>query len=286
MGPLCDERVAGLVRRRFVPVFIDCDETGFAYDKDAADFVFPKYDPVKKTGKMTRAWSDVLFMTAGGDILARVHRFASSDTVLVAIANLRKDHPELDEPNAGENEAPSKLERARIQIELQNLEAAKKLLADEDTDDAHYLLGRLARLDGDWATMDLEFARVKGDRFIDDLTLEKAHRFWFDRDYEKLRDQLVDFPKKARRYHESLYFLGLTYFHLEEKERALEIWKILINDLPKDRWTYKADWAYTHVVEPLKLPFKDQRDGTPVSLLGKAGYLQSNPDLKGPSTKK
>ncbi len=287
MGPLCDERVCRLINRRFVPIYFDTEEigkkcTGPGADEDANKFVQAKHKIFNKSGG---SWSDVLLMTPKGELVGKVHRFASSSDVFKALVKARKDHPDFDRPGPLEKNIDDSIQQAQLLIDLGDNDGAQKILEKQETgnDKANYLLGRLARWQNNAKLMETHFAKIKKPAFADDMRMERAYPLWWKKDYEALRDHLKDFSKESARYNESQYYLGLAYYHLKEKEKAIKTWKSMIENMPNDRWAYKADWAYTHVVEPLPRWGFSVVDGAKrTSPVGRAGYLRTNPDLKGP----
>jgi len=61
---------------------------------------------------------------------------------------------------------------------------------------------------------------------------------------------------------------------------ALRIWKETIHVCAQNPWVYRADWAYTNIMQPPRARFTTA--DTPVSLLNRIGYAgPQNLDLKG-----
>ena len=264
-----------LVNRRFVPFYFDLSNRGAAGDADARTFVVAARKELGGAGVPT---PPVLFMNAKGKVLGEVSNYATESQVLAALLKVLKDHPEYCEPTTAEKAEKAVVARAQICIDLQDFEGARKILSTQDSDEARYLLGRLARFARAWDDMEKHFQQVQDNRFAADLRMERAYRLWTDREYAKLRDHLQDFPKSSSRYTEGRYYEGLAAFHLGDEKQALAIWKQTITACDQDAWNYRADWAYTNVIDGEKRGFSTA--GPKTSLLNRIGYMgRRNPDL-------
>ena len=157
---------------------------------------------------------------------------------------VRKDHPGWNKPSAAEKQSANALEAARIRIDLLDFAGARKALAKEKSEEGQYVLGRLARFDGDWREMEERFAKVKDAALRDDVRVERAHALWAHKNYGGLLGFLRDFPKESNRYTEARYYEGLALFHLGKVEAAQKVWASTIKGCSEDPWVYRADWAY------------------------------------------
>ena len=223
----------------------------------------------------------VLFMTPAGKVLGEVSNYASPDQVLATMRKVLKDHPQFNRMTPEEKNEPSPLKRAELLIDLQRYDDAKKALANETSDAAQYLLGRLARFRKDWPAMTKHFALVKDKKLQADVRMESAYRFWHANEFQKLAAHLKGFPKASTRYAEARYFEGLAAFHQGDKKNARSIWEQTIKSRKAEgRWIYRADWAFCASKQGKRRFFSSR--GPTDSLLERIGYMsfRGNPDLK------
>lgn len=258
-----------------MPFYFDLSNSGDAGDPDARKFVVAQR---KELGGAAVPTPPLLFMTTDGKVLGEISNYADADKVLAGLLDILKKHPEFAAPAEAEKNVKDPIAKAQILIDLQDIDGARRVLEKEKSDEAQYLLGRLARFRGDWAEMDKRFALVKSAEYASDLKMERAYRFWSDGKFDKLRDHLKDFPEKSKRRTEASYYLGLAHFHTGDKKKAMEIWKTTIVKCAQDPWIYRADWAYSEAKGGSGVFGATGGDGT---LLKRIGYLgNKNPDLK------
>ncbi|GIW82957.1 MAG: hypothetical protein KatS3mg105_4764 [Gemmatales bacterium] len=261
-----------------MPLYFDLSDRGAAADPEARKFVVAQRKELAGGAVPTPPF---LLMNADGKVLAAVNAYASPDQIYEAMRKVLRNHPEYDQPSEEEKKLRSPIERAQVQIDLGNYDEARKILKSVDTDEAHYLLGRLARFGRNWQEMEKQFACVKNDAFSNDILMERAYPLWFGKKFAELRDHLKGFPKSSRRYTEARYYEGLAWYHLGKKDKALEIWKSTITGCTQDPWIYRADWAYTTTKDSARGIFTTA--GKRTSLLNRIGYMgRRNPDLQGP----
>lgn len=278
-GPLSDARVIGLLNRRFVPLYFDLSDRGAAADPAARKFVVAARPNL---GGRQVPTPPVLILTPEGKVLAETSNYGSTKQVLGMLVRVLKDHPEYNKPSAAEQAATSAMERARIQLDLQDLEGARKTLAREESEQAHYLLGHIARLQKRWGAMGKHLAQVKDAGLKDDARMERAYVLWHEKKYEELGVHLKDFPEQSNRYTEARYFQGLAAFHSGDKEQAQKLWETTVKSCSQDPWIYRADWAYTDLKQGRTRMMSSA--GERVSLLNRIGYMgRRNPDLQGPN---
>lgn len=283
-GPFSDERIVGLANRRFVPFYFDLAGAGFAGDAKAREFVVSERP---KLGGARVPTPPLLFMTPTGEVVGEVSNYASTEEVLAKMRAVLKEHPRFDAPSAAEQAAEG-LELARIRIDLLDYDGARKVLAAIDGPEApaaKYLLGHLARLDGDWEAMDRHFAKVDAEELADDVWIERAWRRWHTAEFEALAKDLEPFPRSSNRFSEARYLYGLARYHQGEKKEAIASWKTMIGACSEDPWVYRADWACDNAGreggKKGRVVFASGGKKTP---LGRIGYMgRRNPDLDGPS---
>lgn len=264
-----------LANRRFVPFYFDLNEHGAAGDGDARKFVVAAKPEL--AGQSVSP-PDVSLHDAEGRILGSVSNFADADAYLKEMIRVLKGIPGALVLDEEERKAPP-LEQAEAWMDLLDYDAASALLegivGQAPDSRASFLLGRIARLRGDREGMERRLAEVKDGALGNDVRMERARALWDAREFEALREALQELKGSEARYLE-----GLALFHLGKREEALKAWKEAVLGHPQDPWVYRADWAYSSVLQAGKAGFStaDAR----VSLLGRIGYLGgSPPDLLG-----
>ena len=291
-GPLSDERVIRLINRRFVPIYFDLSNRGVMADADARKFVVKAAAVLGGGGVPT---PNLMIMTPEGKVVTEVSNYGSTYQVLKGLMKALRKQPKFDQPGPAEKDHKNDLEAADARIDLLDYDGARKMLrklarASKDqtvTDQAHYRLGYLARMDRDWKAMEAHFGKVKDEHkmLANDLRMERAYRFWYGEEYKKLREHLAQFPTGTDRYTEAMYHLGLAQYHLGKKKRAQKTWGGGIKSCSQDPWIYRADWAFTQSKEKRTSGgFSSGQKKT--SLLKRIGYMgRRNPDLSGPPKK-
>lgn len=281
-GPFSDERVIGLANRRFVPFFFDLSNRGAAGDPDARKFLVaarPRF------GRGSVPTPPVFFMTPDGKVLGEVSNYASSDEVLEAMQKVLRDHPAWAKPGSDEASLTG-LERARLLVDLQDLDGALKLLG-EGGDDAHHLArAKIHRRHAAWKAMERELSAVDDETLLDDVRMERAYPLWSGRKWPELEKHLTGFPKDSARFTEARYYLGLAQYHQKNTDAALETWKATIKGCSQDPWIYRADWAFCNAQQKGRRQRFSSR-GPRASLLNRIGYMgRRNPDLNGPGSRR
>lgn len=278
-GPFSDERIIRLVNRRFVPFFFDLSDRGAAADKDARVFVTAERKELAGSQVPT---PPVLLMTASGQVLGEVSNYATEDDMLKALLAVLEKHPEFARPSPHERLLlGSVAAHGLLLMDLQKYDEAAKVLARANSEAAHFVAGRLARLRRNWVRMKKHLAQVKHPGFADDVVMESAYEYWHEGRWEDLMKHLKDFPEDSDRYTEARYYLGLGLYQAGRVDDALALWKSMIETCSQDRWIYRADWAYTNVKEGRRggrRVFTTR--GPKTSLLDRHGYMgRRNPDL-------
>ena len=114
--------------------------------------------------------------------------------LITLTATVLEEHPEYNEPGEDEKRVEDPLARARFLIDLLDYDGARKALAGSKDPAARYVLGRLARRDGDWKSMEKQFSGIDDAGLKDDIRVERAYRFWVGGKFKELRDHLKGFP--------------------------------------------------------------------------------------------
>ena len=265
-----------LVNRRFVPVFFDLSNRGFAGDPKARAFVVKAKPVLGGRGVPT---PPVLFMTPDGKIVAEESNYATTEKFIERLKQVVRDNPEYMRPGKAEQELVILEDRAQVAIDLLDYARARKELVQADSPRACYLRGHLDRLDGKYDSMKKHFAKVGVGELRDDVRMESAHELWAAGKFKELRSALAKFPTKSNRFSEARYYEGLALFHLDKKTEAQALWASTIKGCPQDPWVYRADWAYCQSKSKGgRRRFSSA--GARTSLLNRIGYMgRKNPDL-------
>ena len=277
-GPLSDERVIGLLNRRFVPLYFDLSERRAAGDEDARAFVV---DARWNLGKQRVGAPPTLVMTVDGHVLKEIDNYATSEEVLQSLTHVLTAHPSFNKPTTREAKIRDYKQRARIAMDLQQHDLALKALRNRAAPAARLLRTKVLRRMGNWEAVAKELKRIRSKKLRDEVTVERAWLLLHRNDLVELRDSLKGFPATSKRYSEAKYLQGLAWYHSGLWERALETWEQAIRQGPEGPWIYRADWAYTQVKQGKKtsLNINDKR----VSALNRIGYLarkgKTHPDL-------
>ncbi|MGK0300551.1 MAG: hypothetical protein ACI89X_001423 [Planctomycetota bacterium] len=270
-----------MLNARFVPVYFDLGRGSPAADKDARNFVVKAR---KEFGGRSVSTPPVLIMTTDGEVVAEISNYATEAEMLRGLRKVLKEHPQY----AGEAAAEAKwsrLKQARVQDFLGNDGQVMDLLGGVDgrakcTPEETLFLAQVARRGGsrEHAVELLDSLPVV---LANEVAMEKALLSWTKGDFAAMVKPLTDYPKVGARAAEAAYYAGLAQFHLGEAKRARATWKQLVKAHGDNRWSYRADWAYTQTTNKGKA--KQRRAFTTVgnkSLLGRHGYMgRQNPDL-------
>lgn len=282
-GPFSDERVIGLLNRRFVSFFFDLSDRGFAGDPAAREFVTKIKRDLRGSSVGT---PPVLLVTPDGELAGEFSNYATEAQVLAALQQALAKFPELARPSAAEQALQDDVEKAMLHLDLGEDDAARACLLravdrEPQRERASYELGRLARRHQDYAAMDHRFAAVASAELADDVRVERALAAWQRADFDAMRLQLDDFPKASNRYSEARYLAGLERFHADDKPAAQRIWAAMIGGCSQDPFVYRADWAYANSKREGRSGMTTFRSGQKGSPLGRIGYMgRDNPDLQ------
>ncbi len=280
-GPLSGERIIRLINRRFVPFYFDLSNSGAAGDAAARSFITTRRKELAGASVPT---PPVLFITPEGEIVGEMSNYAPPDEFLAGMLAVLKKHPKYNRPGPEESKATTNLEKGKILLELQSLDEAARLLQSDGGEEAHYLLGQMARRRGDWEAMGRHFERVRRVDLSDDVRMEKAYRLWADRAFDPMDSWLEAVPPDSNRFVEAQYYRGLALFHQGKKDEAFSMWKRNVEEHPEGPWVYRSDWAYTEANQGRRSSFRTSDRKT--SILKRIGYMGQRPnaDLQGPQT--
>lgn len=279
VGPLCDERIAALIRLRFVPFYFNTFEPTAAYDERATAFVVRVKKEFGKEEQHFDGGMPLLVMTAGGDLVGELKPYSSCDDVLAQLLRILEKNAAHAAPSAAEKANADTLERARVLLALQELDKAERLLKKETAPEALVLRARMARYDGNWKKHEKCLAELVGDELADDGAVERAHALCHEREFAAASEALAAVGDASERYDEARYLEGVALFRSGERERALAVWKGLVEGRPLGPWVYRADWAYVNALTG-EGGAGGAAGGSGPSLLGHGSYAgPRNPDL-------
>jgi hypothetical protein len=158
-------------------------------------------------------------------------------------------YPQYDVRTSSESKTKSVLEEASLRFDLLDDDGAYQLLANQTSPSSMYLRGHIARLRQDWKAMDLAFNGIRDPKLLDDIRVERAYESWYKKDFQSFRASLQGIEKSSNRFSEARYYVGVAEYLLGHKANSTAIWKSLIKECTQDPWIYRADWAYTNVIE-------------------------------------
>ena len=277
-GPFSDERIIGLLNARFVPFYFDLGPGSPAGDDDAKEFVIA----VKQgLGGRSVPTPPVLLMTPEGELLAEISNYASEEKMLGALRDVLKKHPEFAQPREGEQELP-RLERARIAHWLGDDGAARALLERDRSPEESLFLAQVARRAGELDEAVKALGELDPESHAADLSVERGLIALRRGKYEEMCEAVEAYPTEGARAAEAQYLLGLAQFHLGDPKVARSTWSELVERFGENRWSYRADWAYSQTTDTGLAKRKSSfSTAGSKSLLGRHGYMgRQNPDLE------
>ena len=277
-GPFSDERIVGLLNARFVPFYFDLAVGSPAGDAEAKEFCVAIKEELGGSSVPT---PPILIITVEGELVAEISNYADEETVLRKLRLVLAENGDLAAPSEEEANWPV-IQKARLRVDLGDHAGARRLLEGQDEPSAHLLLARLARHERNWTEHARELAKLDGKSHEHEVRMEQALWAWNEERYADIVDLLAQFPTSSGRYSEARYYEGLAYYHSEETELARETWKQLVSEIGEDRWSYRADWAWSQS-HPKERAHKSSTSTRPKTLLERHGYMgRTNPDLSGP----
>lgn len=271
-----------LFNRRFVTFYYDMTPEGVAHDPAAVE-ALTALNAEELDIQATLNPSSLL-IAPDGKLLGEFHGYLHPDAAVEQLRDLLREHPEYNQPSEEERATKDPIGRAKILIDLMEFEVAKELLAGVDSDEAHYLLGHIARLEGDVPAMVANLSGMAAYPANLDARVEYAWRHWHERKYEELAKELADFPAGHARSSEAQYLIGLSLYHRGEREAAREQWAKMIQGCSLSPWVYRADWAYYCTTYELSVHEGGDRGMKPFETftpLNRHGYgYRGHPDLR------
>lgn len=271
-----------LLNRRFVNFYYDMTPEGVAYDPEA-EKVLKGLNPDQLAIQATLN-PHVVLVSPDGEYLEELHGYSHPDSAVNQLMELLRKHPEWAQPTDEERATKGPIAKARILIDLMELDVAKALIAEIDSDEARFLRGHIARLQGDVSGMTQNLEALAANPENHDARLEYAWRFWHEEEYQELYDALADFPDDHARRDEAQYLIGLSLYHRGEREAAREQWASMIKGCSLSPWVYRADWAYFCTTFEMSVHEGGERGMQPYDTftpLNRHGYgYRGHPDLK------
>ncbi len=280
VGVLCDERVRRLVNRRFVPYYCNVFEGAPAFDPDALKFIVKEKKIYGKETQTFTGGNPLLFMAPNGKLLGEVLSVTTADHVLAKMTKLLGKHRIYAQRSRAEK-GLDRLERARMFFDLGDLKRAKQSLKGDDSVAGKLLLARMARADGRWKAHARILKTIEAAEAMGDVLVERAYRFWKNAHYKELTKLLAGFPSESSRITEARYLEGLGHQHAGSKDKALAVWKKLVQSSKQDAWVYRADWAFCEVSLGPREKWAYGKEPQWPSLLDRKSYLgYPNPDVE------
>ena len=286
-GPLSDERIAALLQARFVPFYFNTFRETPAFDERALAFVVRVNEEFGKEEQSFDGGMPVLFMAREGELVGEVGPYMSCDEVLTQMLRILKKNSRFDAPSAAEKAVTEPLERARHLFARQDLDGAESVLKKLSSSEALVLRAKVARLAREWKRHAKLLDELQKAGLEDDHMVERAWNCLADGEVERACKAAGKVGASGARSDEARYLEGVAYFRLGRREkggswneRALGIWKTLIQTRPQGPWIYRADWAYVNALSGDAGAISGDYDGACPSLLGRAFYAgPKNPDL-------
>ncbi|MGI9519578.1 MAG: tetratricopeptide repeat protein [Pirellulaceae bacterium] len=273
---LVDSRVVNLLNRRFVVYYFSMDELSSQYDAQAAALSRKLHPDMRYLASMPTP--PMLFMTAEGKMLGHASNFLLPDDLLEYLTGKLDENPAYAQLTPAEKAVEDAVQRAWVHYELRQFESAIELLENQQSSDAFYLRGLIAREQLEWPEMKAAFKMVTDSARLNDIKLDQALRYWELRNFEGIKAHLEGVRPDHPRYQEAMYYLGLAWFHTDDREKALELWEAALRHDRSSAWALRLDWTFG--LASLNPDEYLSPTDKPPSLLGRR-YLtpDGNPDL-------
>ncbi len=286
-GPLCDERVAGLLQHCFVPFYFNTFEETAAYDEQAKAFVVRVKKEFGKQEQTFAGGIPLLVMTSEGELAGELGPYMTADDVLAQLLRILEKNEAYDKPSEAEKAVQDPLVRGRLLLARADLEKAESLLKKEKSSEALLLRVKIARFGGDWKKHSKLLDDLQETELGDDYLVERAWNYLADGEIERAAKAASMVGAAAVRSDEARYLEGVARFRISRRDddakfrgEALEIWKTLVQSRPQGPWIYRADWAYVNALTGDAGAISGSYDGACPSLLGREFYVgPKNPDL-------
>jgi len=275
----CDERVARLIQRRFVPYYTNLFEHTAAYDTNAFEFVVSEKKQLGKEETSFAGGLPILVMTPSGKLVADFPSAVPADEVLARLLKALEKNGKYNALSRAEKDEEDGLERARLQLALLEYDKARSELKKDTRDEALLLLARIAREEGDWKAHERTLASVTPAHAAE-AALEEAWRHFSRGSFEAAAQELATVPEANPGRDEAAYLSGLVSFHAGRKDEAIATWQDLVRSRPLGPWAYRADWASCCAQRGEPSEWKDGLPPRVQPLLGHGEYQGiPNPDL-------
>ncbi|HZN38420.1 MAG TPA: hypothetical protein VFD82_06430 [Planctomycetota bacterium] len=257
-GPFSETRVIELLNRRFVPFFFNTGGPGQGKDDKAHDFV---------TGKVPNRWAYFAAFAPDGRILGQTGIYDGTEQVFAWLRALLRRHPEFDRPTAAETEAREQaageltaaaaLDVARQCEQLtwyaESKRACERVLGLGDATqraEAHRVLLRIARADGDWPAHATALAAAAESALAaalaTDLAIESGLRMLAEKRFAGARvalESAIASAKDSPRLAELHYEAGRACWFGGDRYWAKAHWCWILAERPDDRMAMRARLA-------------------------------------------
>jgi hypothetical protein len=276
-GPLVDDRVVRLIQRRVVAYGFDMDRQGARYDEDAAAIAISICPDLKFPSIMPAA--PILFITPDGTELGQIDFFCTPDAFLEVLTAVVSGNVAYNELTAAEAALEDPTARARVLYDLRQFDRCLALVEDDQSSEAYFLRGAIARERGEWADMKAAFKMVSDERRKPDIQMHEILRFWEIGNFEGIKSIVTGLNRRFPHYQQAMYYLGLAMYHTGETEEAAKVWEDAILADPESAWALRLDWTRGLAKSGADSPMLSRNSQD--SLL-KRKYLspQGNADLK------
>ncbi len=234
-----DSRVVDLLNQRFVPYYFDMDSAGDLYDATATQLAMELYPDLRYLSSMPTP--PLLFMTPQKKFLGYASNFLSGQELLEKMIAILDENPIYGQLTAAERALEDPLQKARLLLELRQLDAAMETLEGQETSEAWFLRARIAREQGEWLSMKNSIKMITEKKYLQEIEVENILRYWAVQNLEAIKMKAVDIDNENPRFQEAMYYLGLALFHSNDVDQAIEVWQKAIQANPESAWANRLD---------------------------------------------
>ena len=234
-----DSRVVDLLNQRFVPYYFDMDSVGDLYDEKATQLATELYPDLRYLSSMPTP--PLLFMTPQKKFLGYASNFASGQELLEKMIEILDENPLYGQLTAAERELDNPLQKARLFLELRQLDAALETLEGQESSESWYLRARIAREQGELRSMKYAISMITDKEYLAEIEVENILRYWASQNLEAIKMKAPGINRENPRFQEAMYYYGLALFHSDSVEQAIEVWQNAIKANPKSAWAYRLD---------------------------------------------
>lgn len=240
-GPLADQRVIRLIRRRFVPCYFETKPQGALYDKQATELAMLVSPELRFAAVMPTP--PLMFVTPEGKSLATANVFCTADELYAVLVRVVGENEPWSSLSDDELLLPGTVDQARVLHELGQSGQALKMLGDDPSSAASFLRGVIAREEGDWAGMKRAFSRVTDDAWLNEMKMQELYRHWTAGNWRGIKSVAADIDPDWPRYQEALYYQGLACHYTDTTSETMRLWKESIEANPATVWSLRMDWT-------------------------------------------